>query len=259
MRPSGPRMRISRPVAAASPPPAGTSSQPNLTTLRRAPAWSRGRKANHSSLMAWRRRAGSGSFQAATYRLVRSFTSMRVTVPPQVGDKMVSPPMLRARAGAGQFPAGNAASSDDSARPVPSSLVNEMGLERRTPVRDRNRWIALVVLCTGMLLIVLDMTIVNVALPSIPADLGFSQAGLAWVVDACVSACAGLRLLAGRPGALAGRWIVFLVGLAAFSVASLLCVLAASKEMVVAGRFLQGMGGALTCAVILGMVVIMFP
>src|SRR5690348_11891154 len=259
MRPSGPRMRISRPVAAASPPPAGTSSQPNLTTLRRAPAWSRGRKANHSSLMAWRRRAGSGSFQAATYRLVRSFTSMRVTVPPQVGDKMVSPPMLRARAGAGQFPAGNAAGSDDSAFPVPSFLVNEMGLERRTPVRDRNRWIALVVLCAGMLMIVLDMTIVNVALPSMQADLGFSQAGLAWVVNAYLIAFAGLLLLAGRLGDLAGRRNVFLGGLAVFTVASLLCGLAANKEMLVAARFLQGMGGALTSAVILGMIVTMFP
>jgi len=126
-------------------------------------------------------------------------------------------------------------------------------------VRDRNRWIALVVLCTGMLMIVLDMTIVNVALPSIQADLGFSQAGLAWVVNAYLIAFAGLLLLAGRLGDLAGRRNVFLAGLAVFTVASLLCGLAANQEMLVAARFLQGLGGALTSAVILGMIVTMFP
>jgi MFS family permease len=103
------------------------------------------------------------------------------------------------------------------------------------------------------------MTIVNVALPSIQSDLGFSQAGLAWVVNAYLIAFAGLLLLAGRLGDLAGRRNVFLSGLAVFTVASLLCGLAANKEMLVAARFLQGMGGALTSAVILGMIVTMFP
>jgi len=126
-------------------------------------------------------------------------------------------------------------------------------------VSDRNRWIALLVLCTGMLMIVLDMTIVNVALPSIQADLGFTQAGLAWVVNAYLIAFAGLLLLAGRLGDLAGRRSVFLAGLAVFTVASLACGLAANQEMLVAARFLQGMGGALTSAVILGMIVTMFP
>ena len=124
---------------------------------------------------------------------------------------------------------------------------------------DRSRWIALVVLCTGMLMIVLDMTIVNVALPSIQADLGFSQASLAWVVNAYLIAFAGLLLLAGRLGDLAGRRRVFLAGLAVFSAASLLCGLAASQDMLIAARFLQGIGGALTSAVILGMIVTMFP
>ena len=126
-------------------------------------------------------------------------------------------------------------------------------------MRDRNRWIALVVLCTGMLMIVLDMTIVNVALPSIQADLGFSQAGLAWVVNAYLIAFAGLLLLAGRLGDLAGRRNIFLAGLAVFTAASLLCGLAANREMLVGARFLQGMGGAATSAVILGMIVTMFP
>src|SRR5690349_6390429 len=250
MRPSGPRTRISRPAEAG----------------RRLPEL-RGRLEDVDPVLgpqlpdglAAPRRAGPGSFQAATYRLVRSFTSRGVTVPPHVRDGVVSPPMVRARAGAGQFPAGNAASSDDSALSVPSFLVNEMGLERRTPVRDRNRWIALVVLCTGMLMIVLDMTIVNVALPSIQADLGFSQAGLAWVVNAYLIAFAGLLLLAGRLGDLAGRRNVFLTGLAVFTAASLACGLAVNQEMLIAARFAQGAGGALTSAVILGMIVTMFP
>src|ERR1051326_5219703 len=90
----------------------------------------------------------------------------------------------------------------------------------------RSRWIALVVLCAGMLMIVLDVTIVNVALPSIQADLGFSQAGLAWVVNAYLIAFGGLLLLAGRLGDLAGRRNVFLIGLGVLTMASLLCGLA---------------------------------
>src|SRR6516225_7702331 len=126
-------------------------------------------------------------------------------------------------------------------------------------MNDRSRWIALVVLCTGMLMIVLDMTIVNVALPSIQADLGFTQAGLAWVVNAYLIAFAGLLLLAGRLGDLAGRRDVFLTGLAVFTVASLVCGFATNQEMLIAARFAQGAGGALTSAVILGMIVTMFP
>src|ERR1700720_238346 len=126
-------------------------------------------------------------------------------------------------------------------------------------MHDRSRWTALVVLCTGMLMIVLDMTIVNVALPSIQARLGFSQAGLAWVVNAYLIAFAGLLLLAGRLGDLAGRRNVFLAGLAVFTVASLACGLAVNQEMLIAARFAQGTGGAMTSAVILGMIVTMFP
>ncbi|HEY7263060.1 MAG TPA: DHA2 family efflux MFS transporter permease subunit [Trebonia sp.] len=125
-------------------------------------------------------------------------------------------------------------------------------------MEERSRWVALGVLCTGMLMIVLDMTIVNVALPSIQADLGFSQSGLAWVVNAYLIAFAGLLLLAGRLGDLAGRRNVFVGGLGVFTSASLLCGLAANQEMLVAARFLQGVGGALTSAVILGMIVTMF-
>jgi EmrB/QacA subfamily drug resistance transporter len=125
-------------------------------------------------------------------------------------------------------------------------------------MNERSRWVALVVLCTGMLMIVLDMTIVNVALPSIQSDLGFSQSGLAWVVNAYLIAFAGLLLLAGRLGDLAGRRNVFLAGLAVFTAASLACGLATSQVMLIAARFAQGAGGALTSAVILGMIVTMF-
>ena len=124
---------------------------------------------------------------------------------------------------------------------------------------DRSRWMALVVLCTGMLMIVLDATIVNVALPSIQADLGFSQTGLAWVVNAYLIAFGGLLLFAGRLGDLAGRRNVFLAGLALFTVASMMCGLAQTQEMLIGARFAQGIGGALTSAVILGVIVTLFP
>jgi EmrB/QacA subfamily drug resistance transporter len=135
------------------------------------------------------------------------------------------------------------------------------GLANATLARsaERSRWIALVVLCAGMLMIVLDVTIVNVALPSIQADLGFSQAGLAWVVNAYLIAFGGLLLLAGRLGDLAGRRNVFLAGLAIFTVASMACGLAQTQAMLVGARFVQGIGGALTSAVILGVIVTLFP
>lgn len=128
-----------------------------------------------------------------------------------------------------------------------------------TSKEDRRRWIALYVLCLGMLMIVLDATVVNVALPAIQDDLGFSTSSLAWVVNAYLIAFGGLLLLAGRLGDLIGRRTVFLVGLGVFSLASLLCGLAQSQELLVTARFLQGIGGALTSAVILGMIVTMFP
>src|SRR3981081_4015079 len=103
-----------------------------------------------------------------------------------------------------------------------------------------SRWLSLIILCTGFLLIVVDMTIVNVALPSIQTDLGFSQSGLAWVVNAYLIAFAGLLLLSGRLGDLAGRKRVLLTGLAIFTVASLLCGLAGSQELLVIFRFTQG-------------------
>jgi EmrB/QacA subfamily drug resistance transporter len=124
---------------------------------------------------------------------------------------------------------------------------------------DRTRWIALITLCVGMLMIVLDGTVVNVALPAIQDDLGFTQSGLAWVVNAYLIAFGGLLLLAGRLGDLISRRGVFLTGLVVFTTASLLCGLAQSEAMLVIARFVQGVGGAMTSAVILGMIVTMFP
>src|ERR671937_2310564 len=129
----------------------------------------------------------------------------------------------------------------------------------RAPAQDRSRWVALVVLCVGVLMIVLDATVVNVALPSIQSDLGFSQSALAWVVNAYLIAFGGLLLLAGRIGDLISRRGIFLAGLGVFSVASLACGLAQSQEVLVVARFVQGIGGAMASAVILGMIVMLFP
>jgi EmrB/QacA subfamily drug resistance transporter len=132
-------------------------------------------------------------------------------------------------------------------------------IDHAAPTSDRSRWIALYVLCVGMLMIVLDATIVNVALPSIQEDLGFSQSSLAWVVNAYLISFGGLLLLSGRLGDLLGRRSVFLSGLALFTTASMLCGLSQSQGLLVAARFIQGVGGALASAVILGMIVTMFP
>src|SRR5256714_7647574 len=126
-------------------------------------------------------------------------------------------------------------------------------------ITERNRWIALYALCAGMLMIVLDVTVVNVALPSIQSDLHFTQSSLAWVVNAYLIAFGGLLLLAGRYGDILGRKSVFLAGLGVFTSASVLCGVAQSQEVLVAARFVQGVGGAMTSAVILGMIVTMFP
>jgi len=122
-----------------------------------------------------------------------------------------------------------------------------------------NRWLSLMILCTGFLLIVVDMTIVNVALPSIQRDLRFSQSGLAWVINAYLIAFGGFLLLAGRLGDLFGRKRVYLIGLAIFIGASVLCGLSFSQPMLIAARFVQGIGGAVSSAVILAMIVSLFP
>jgi EmrB/QacA subfamily drug resistance transporter len=124
---------------------------------------------------------------------------------------------------------------------------------------ERARWVALTILCVGALMIVLDMTIVNVALPAIQRSLHFSQSNLAWVVNAYLITFGGLLLLAGRVGDLVGARTVFLTGLAVFVSASILCGIGASATMLVAARFAQGVGAAMSSAVILGLIVTMFP
>jgi EmrB/QacA subfamily drug resistance transporter len=129
----------------------------------------------------------------------------------------------------------------------------------RETLPSRSRWLALVVLCAGALMTILDATVVNVSLQSIQHDLGFSQSSLAWVVNAYLIAFGGLLLLAGRLGDLLGRKHIFVAGLAVFTSASVLCGLSTNRSMLVASRFVQGAGGALTMSVILGMIVTMFP
>jgi EmrB/QacA subfamily drug resistance transporter len=132
-------------------------------------------------------------------------------------------------------------------------------IDHAEPMTDRNRWIALYVLCAGVLMIVLDVTVVNVALPSIQHDLGFSTSSLAWVVNAYLISFGGLLLLAGRFGDILGGRRVFLAGLAIFTAASFVCGIAQSQTMLVVARFVAGLGGAMTSAVVLGMIVTMFP
>src|SRR5437868_10941761 len=122
----------------------------------------------------------------------------------------------------------------------------------------RTRWLALVVLCLGSLMIVLDTTIVNVALPSIKADLGFSRTSLAWVVNAYLLVFGGFLLLGGRLGDVYGHRRLFLAGIGLFTVASLACGLATSQAMLIAARAAQGLGGAVVSAVSLSLMMTLF-
>ena len=122
----------------------------------------------------------------------------------------------------------------------------------------RKKWLALYVLCLGDLLIVLDISIVNVALPSIREDLGFSESSLAWVINAYTLTFGGFLLLAGRLGDIYGHRRVFVLGVGLFTLASLFCGLATSQEMLVAGRAIQGIGGAIVAAVALSLIMTLF-
>jgi EmrB/QacA subfamily drug resistance transporter len=138
-------------------------------------------------------------------------------------------------------------------------LTTRDGAEHADRTGDRARWAALAVLCAGLLMVILDGTVVTVALPAIQADLDFSPAGLAWVVNAYLIPYGGLLLFAGRLGDLAGRRTVFRAGLLVFTAASVLCGLAPGAALLVLARFAQGIGGALASAVIVGMIVTLFP
>src|SRR5687767_6584610 len=125
-------------------------------------------------------------------------------------------------------------------------------------LEGRSRWLALYVLCLGDLMIVLDGTIVNVALPSIRDDLGFSQTSLAWVVNSYLLTFGGFLLLGGRLGDLFGHRRLFLAGISLFTVASLACGLANSQELLVAARAVQGIGGAVVSAVAFSLLMTIF-
>src|SRR5690242_21124561 len=122
----------------------------------------------------------------------------------------------------------------------------------------RTRWLALVILCVGDLMIVVDTTVVNVALPSIRSDLGFSQTSLAWVVNAYMLTFGGFLLLGGRLGDLYGHRRLFLAGITLFTLASLACGLATSQAVLVTARAVQGLGGAVASAVGLSLMMTLF-
>src|SRR5919205_142647 len=123
---------------------------------------------------------------------------------------------------------------------------------------NRTRWLALVILCVGDLMIVVDTTVVNVALPSIRADLGFSQTSLAWVVNAYMLTFGGFLLLGGRLGGIFGHPRLFLAGIALFTVASLACGISTSQGLLVAARAVQGVGGAVVSAVAFSLIMVLF-
>src|SRR5258707_1631449 len=123
---------------------------------------------------------------------------------------------------------------------------------------NRTRWLALYVLCLATLMIVLDVTIVNVALPSIRGDLGFSQTSLAWVVNAYLLTYGGCLLLGGRLGDLFGHRRLFIAGIVLFTVSSLVCGLSTTKGLLIGARAVQGIGGAVASAVSLSLMLNLF-
>jgi MFS family permease len=125
-------------------------------------------------------------------------------------------------------------------------------------IDSRKRWLALILLCLGDLMIVLDTTIVNVALPSIRADLGFSETSLVWVVNAYMLTFGGFLLLGGRLGDLFGHRRLFLLGIALFTFASLACGMANSQGLLIGARAVQGLGGAVVSAVALSLIMNLF-
>jgi EmrB/QacA subfamily drug resistance transporter len=140
-----------------------------------------------------------------------------------------------------------------------TALLSQSKTHQQPAASERRRWIALAILCLGQLMMVLDATIVNVALPSIQRELHFTQASLTWVIDGYLITFGGFLLLAGRFGDLVGRKKVFLSGLVLFVAASILCGLADSQAMLIGARLIQGVGGAVASSVILAIIVTEFP
>jgi EmrB/QacA subfamily drug resistance transporter len=139
-----------------------------------------------------------------------------------------------------------------------TALLDRIKANQQPAASERRRWIALGVLCLGQLMMVLDATIVNVALPSIQRELHFSQGSLTWVINGYLVTFGGFLLLAGRMGDLVGRKRVFLTGLVMFTAASVLCGLAQDQTMLIAARIIQGVGGAVASSVILAIIVTEF-
>src|SRR3954454_4195878 len=137
-----------------------------------------------------------------------------------------------------------------------TTTVEETAMTER--MTDKSRWLALLIVCLGDLMIVLDVTIVGVALPSIRQDLGFTESSLAWVANAYLLTFGGFLLLAGRLGDLVGHRRLFVIGIAVFSLASLACGLSGSQSMLVAALSVQGLGGAIVSAVALSLIVTLF-
>jgi len=141
---------------------------------------------------------------------------------------------------------------------IADQATSDQGAHAPTAGMHDRRWLALFVLCAGVLMIVIDMTVVNVALPSIRQDLGFSEASLAWVVNAYLLTSGGFLLLGGRLGDLYGHRRLFLIGVIAFTVASFACGLATTQTLLVAARAIQGLGGAIVDAVSLSLIMDLF-
>jgi EmrB/QacA subfamily drug resistance transporter len=139
-----------------------------------------------------------------------------------------------------------------------SSQNPAMTPSKPDPTHSRKRWLALMVLCLGVLMIVLDTTIVNVALPSIRSDLQFTETSLVWVVNAYMLTFGGFLLLGGRLGDLFGHRKLFLLGITLFTLASLACGLAHSQAWLIAARAVQGLGGAVVAAVALSLIMNLF-
>src|SRR4051794_22617921 len=161
-------------------------------------------------------------------------------------------PDLTSLPSAARHPGGLYPSGRGDRRRVAAAFSTAAGGERR-------RWLALVVVCLAQLMIVLDTTIVNVALPAIQRDLGFSQNDLTWVVDAFLVTFGSFLLLAGRLGDLFGRKRMFLAGVVIFTAASAMCGLAPDQGWLIAARFIQGIGAAVQASVILAIIVTEFP
>ncbi len=146
----------------------------------------------------------------------------------------------------------------DTFTAAPQPALSGMGLTA-PPHADRRKWLAFVVLCLGTLMEVLDTTIVNVALPSVQEDLGFSPSGLAWVINAFMLTFGGFLLLGGRMGDLYGARRLFLGGIVVFTMASLACGLAQTPTILVVARAIQGVGAAVVSAVALALIMSLFP